>query len=91
MGKVVSQIDFSEFTPDKYSNTFKELESAGQGHPKGRLYHVAIQKDSSILVMGLWESERDFKEFSRTLVPILEKRGIKPPKQALFPVFNYIH
>jgi hypothetical protein len=91
MGKIVSQIDFSEFTPDKYNNTLRDLESAGQGHPKGRLYHVAIQKDKGMLVMGLWESEKDFIDFSNTLAPILEKNGIKQPKPAMFPVFNYLH
>jgi hypothetical protein len=91
MGKIVSQIDLSEFIPDKYGNTLKDLESVSRGHPKGRLYQVAIQKDNRIFVMGLWESEKDFKEFSKTLVPIFEKNGVKLPKPALFPVFNYIH
>jgi hypothetical protein len=91
MGKIVTQIDFSEFTPDTYSKTLKDLESAGLGHPKGRLYHVAIQKDKGMLIWGLWESENDFKEFSKKLIPIIEKNGIKPAKPTLFPVFNYIH
>lgn len=91
MSKIVTQIDFSEFTPDKYSKTLEDLDYAGQGHPKGRIYHVAIQKDKGMRVYGLWESEKDFKEFSKTLVPILQKNGVKPPKPVMFPVFNYLH
>lgn len=91
MEKVVSQIEFPEFPPNKYSKILAELESAGWEHPKGRIYHVAVQKDKGMLVYGLWESEKDFNDFSKTLVPILQKNGIKPLKPAIFPVFNYLH
>lgn len=91
MGKVVSQIDFSEFAPDKYNEILEDLNSTGLSHPKGRLYHVAVQKGKGMLIFGLWASEKDFNDFSKTLLPLLQKNGIKPAKPELFPVFNYLH
>lgn len=90
MGKVVSQVDFTGFTPQLYNKTLKELESIGLSHPKGRLYHVAVEKDKGMLVLGVWESENDFKEFSKKLMPIIEKNGYKAPTPTIYPVYNVL-
>ncbi len=91
MGKVVSEIDFSEFTPDKYNKILEELNSTGLRNPKGRLYHIALQKGKGMEILGLWESEKDFNDFSKALVPLLQKNGIKLTKPSIYPVFNYLH
>ena len=76
---------------EKYEQTLKDLETAGQGTPAGRLYHVAsIQEDSSIIVTDVWESAELLDEFGKTLFPILENAGVEPVEPKVYPVHNYI-
>jgi hypothetical protein len=91
MTQVVAQFDVEGFTSQQYSKTLKDLEAAGLGHPKGRLYHIAVQKDKGMIVTDVWESEKLLDEFSKTLVPILEKNGVTPAKPTLLPVYNILH
>ena len=75
----------------KYNQTIKGLETAGQGNPDGRLYHVAsIQKDGSILVTDVWESAELLDKFGKTLIPVLKKAGVEPVQPKVYPVQNYI-
>jgi hypothetical protein len=59
------------FTPDKYAETIKQLAAAGQGAPKGRTLHVALESNGEIQVFDLWESQEEFDAFGATLMPIL--------------------
>jgi virulence-associated protein VapD len=90
MAQVVSEIKM-DISPQQYNDINKELESIGLGHPKGRLYHVAVSKDGGMEVIAVWESEMAFQEFSRSLVPILEKQGIPTNKRPdLYPVYRIV-
>lgn len=90
MGRIVAQFDVAGFTPQQYSKTLEDLESAGLGHPKGRISHIAIQKGKGMLVTDVWESEKALDDFSKTLTPILEKNGVTPAKPTLLPVYNLL-
>jgi hypothetical protein len=65
------------FTPEKYESAIKQLDAAGAGAPKGRSYHVALESDGEIQVFDIWESQADFDEFGKTLVPILTELGVE--------------
>ena len=90
MERIDAQFDVAGFTPQQYSKTLKDLESAGLGHPKGRLYHIAIQKGKGMVVTDVWESEKALDDFSKTLVPILERNGVTPAKPTLLPIYNIL-
>jgi predicted transcriptional regulator len=90
MENVVAQFDIAGFTAQQYSKTLKDLESAGLGHPKGRLYHIAVQKGKGMLVTDVWESEKALEDFSKTLIPVLEKNGVTPAKPTLLPIYNIL-
>jgi hypothetical protein len=72
------------FTPEKYESAIKQLEAAGEGSPKGRTYHVALESEGSIHVFDIWESQAEFDAFGATLIPILTELGVglKPPMVA---------
>jgi hypothetical protein len=72
------------FTPEKYESAIKQLEAAGEGSPKGRTYHVALESEGSIQVFDIWESQAEFDAFGATLIPILTELGVglKPPMVA---------
>lgn len=77
---------------ERYDQVIKGLEAAGQGNPKGRLFHVASrQKDGSIIVTDVWESAELLDQFGKTLMPILENAGVTPVEPNVFPVHNVIN
>jgi hypothetical protein len=76
------------FTPEKYESAIKQLEAAGAGAPKGRTYHVALESDGEIQVFDIWESQADFDEFGKTLVPILTELGVELKEPMVANVHN---
>jgi hypothetical protein len=73
---VVLRFTASGFTADKYAETVKRLEAAGQGSPTGRLYHVCFGDTENLRVSDIWTSREDFEAFSQTLGPIMEDLGV---------------
>jgi hypothetical protein len=66
----------SGFTADKYAQTVKQLEDAGEGSPAGRLYHVCFGDKENLRVSDIWESREAFEKFSQTLKPIMDGLGV---------------
>ncbi|PCJ53786.1 MAG: hypothetical protein COA79_22505 [Planctomycetota bacterium] len=89
---IVTVFTMPTMTSDMYNQSVKELENAGLGEPKGRLYHVsALQEDGSVIVTDVWESSELLDEFSKTLMPILEKIGVELVAPFVSPVINIIN
>ncbi len=88
---IITVFNLSSMTTDKYNQAIRGLEAAGQGKPKGRLYHVAArQQDGSTIVTDIWESAAMLDEFGKTLVPVLTKAGVTPVQPMVYPVLNVI-
>ncbi len=82
--------DNSDSTLAGYDRVVKELEAAGHGNPPGRLSHVAARKGDGFLVVDVWESQEAFDRFGQTLVPMLERAGLRVPTPQIYPVHNVI-
>ena len=78
------------FTPEKYTQAIQRLDEAGEGSPKGRSSHFALESDGSIQVFDVWESQEDFDAFGATLVPILTELGVKLGAPMVATVYNSI-
>jgi hypothetical protein len=78
------------FTPDKYAQAIAQLEAAGQGAPKGRTYHVALESGGEIQVFDIWDSQADFDAFGPVLMPILGGLGIELGEPMVATVHNVI-
>ena len=83
------------FTPrslnaSQYDESVKQLENAGAGVPRGRLYNVCFGTGTSLRVMEVWESQDAFNAFGPTLVPILQQVGIDPGQPDISEVHNSI-
>jgi hypothetical protein len=88
---IITVFNLLTMTTEKYSQAIRGLEAAGQGKPKGRLYHVAArQDDGSIIVTDIWESAALLDEFGKTLIPTLNKVGVTPVQPEVHPVQNII-
>ncbi len=82
--------DESEGKLAQYDEVIKKLEAAGQGNPPGRLSHVAARKGDGFLVADVWESQEAFERFGQTLVPMLERAGLRMVAPQMYPVHNTI-
>ena len=88
---IITVFNLSTMNTDKYNQVIRGLEAAGQGKPKGRLYHIAArQEDGTIIVTDIWESAALLAEFGKTLIPTLKKAGVTPVEPKVYPVLNVI-
>jgi hypothetical protein len=78
------------FTPELYATAIQKLEDAGQGSPKGRTLHVALESDGVIQVFDIWESMEEFEAFGPTLMPILAGLGVELKDPMIATVHNVI-
>jgi hypothetical protein len=78
------------FTPEKYNEVIKRLDAAGEGSPKGRSNHFALESNGEIQVFDVWESQQDFDAFGKTLVPILTELGVELGAPMAANVYNVI-
>jgi hypothetical protein len=78
------------FTPEKYGQAIKQLESAGEGTPKGRTYHFALESNGEIQVFDVWESQEEFEAFGATLMPILAGLGVELGEPMVATLHNVI-
>jgi hypothetical protein len=78
------------FTPEKYDEAIKRLDAAGEGSPKGRSSHFALESDGAIQVFDVWESQEDFDAFGKTLVPILADLSVQLGAPMVASVYNSI-
>src|SRR5512143_863810 len=88
---IITVFNLSTMTTERYNQAIRGLAAAGQGKPKGRLYHVAArQEDGSTVVTDIWESPAMLEEFGKTLIPILNKAGVTPVEPKVSPILNVI-
>ncbi len=90
MSAIVAVFDIPGMISGQYDQVIKDLEAAGEGSPKGRLYHVAASKAGGWFVVDVWESADLLDRFAQTLMPILQRNGVTPPQPQICPVHNII-
>jgi hypothetical protein len=77
-------------TAQRYSEIVKELQAAGAGSPKGRLYHAAFGDPNDLHVFDVWDSQAEFDAFGTVLMPILTKNGVTPAQPQIAPIHSII-
>ena len=88
---ILTTFRLSSMNAEKYNRVIADLEAAGQGRPRGRLYHIASRhEDGSFTVTDVWESAELLGEFGKTLAPILDKAGVTQVEPTIHPVHNVI-
>jgi hypothetical protein len=88
---ILTVFNLTTMTGEKYKQAISGLEAAGQGKPKGRVYHIAApQEDGSMIVTDIWESPELLEEFGKTLIPTLNNVGVTPVEPKVYPVLNVI-
>ena len=77
-------------TAERYSEIVKQLQAAGAGSPKGRLYHASFGDTNDLHVFDVWDSQAEFDAFGAILMPILAKVGVTPAQPQIMPIHNII-
>ena len=76
--------------PAKYDEVIRRLEAAGEGNPRGRLFHSCFGPPTELSVVEVWASQEDFDRFGAILMPILAGQGIDPGTPDIQPQHNSI-
>ena len=88
---ILTVFNLTTMNAEKYNKAINGLAAAGQGKPKGRLYHIATPKeDGSMIVTDIWESSESLDEFGKILIPVLTEAGVTPVEPKVYPVLNVI-
>lgn len=89
MEKTVVIMSSPEFNAKNYDQVWDDLRAAGQSHPKGLISHVGFAKpEGGWMVVDVWESPQAFADFSKVLVPIIQKTGVNVPGPKIIPAHN---
>lgn len=87
---IVAVFEIPTMSVEKYNTTVKQLSDAGAGAPKGRVYHVASKLGSGTQVVDVWNSQEEFDQFGKTLMPIMQAAGVTIPQPRITEVLNVI-
>jgi hypothetical protein len=88
---ILTVFNLSTMNAQNYDQLVRDLEQAGHGKPKGRLYHTAsLQDDGSMLVTDAWESAESLAAFGEALIPALQKVGVTPVEPTVYAIHSII-
>ncbi len=86
MKRIIVRFEFPKATSKQFDQTWKDLKDKGYEHPNGLLFHSeAPTSDGKWFICDLWESEQAFNEFSKILMPLLEKNKLEMVKPDIMP------
>jgi hypothetical protein len=88
---IVVRFHPTNVTQEKYDESLRRLEEAGEWPPDGLQMHVLFGSDGDLKVSEIWDSEEQLQAFGERLMPILTDIGIGfsgPPD--VFEVRNII-
>ena len=88
---IVVRFNPTNVTTEKYEESMRRLEAAGEWPPDGLQMHVLFGTEDGLKVSEIWDSQEQLQAFGARLMPILEDIGIEfsgPPE--VFEVRNLI-
>ncbi len=87
MEAIVAHFDVADMSVQQYDQVLNDLGGIGAGC----LHHVAsLRPNGGMVVIDTWESEEALDEFSKTLIPILQKNGVTPTQPTILRVHNML-
>ena len=88
---VVVRFNPTNVTKEKYDESLRRLDEAGEWPPDGLRLHVLFGSEGALKVSEIWDSEEQLQAFGERLMPILSEIGIEfsgPPE--IFEVHNLV-
>jgi hypothetical protein len=88
---IVARFTPTNLTTEKYDESLRRLEEAGEFPPDGLEYHFFFGSEGDLRVSEIWDSREQMDAFGERLMPILADIGIEfsgPPE--VFEVRNVV-
>lgn len=91
MKKIIVQFNFPKCTQQQYDQVWNDLRAKGYENPSGLIFHVGgATKNGGWSVTDIWDSKAQFENFSKILMPIMEKNKI-PAAEPNIMIAHYIY
>jgi hypothetical protein len=74
---IVVRFSPTNVTKEKYDESLRRLEEAGEFPPEGMEYHVAFGSENNLRVSEIWDSREQLQAFGDRLMPILTDIGVE--------------
>jgi len=74
---IVVRFNPSNLTTEKYDESIRRLNEAGDFPPDGLEYHIFFGSEGSLRVSEIWDSREQMAAFGERLMPILSDIGIE--------------
>ena len=74
---IVVRFNPTNVTMEKYNESLRQLEAAGEWPPEGMAYHVLFGSEGDLRVSEIWDSREQLQAFGERLMPILADVGIE--------------
>jgi hypothetical protein len=74
-------------TIDQYNDARKGLDASG-ADMTGRKHHSCFGEDGQLMVFEIWDSQENYEDFGKFLMPVLQEVGIVPSTQDIMHVEN---
>jgi hypothetical protein len=88
---IVVRFNPTNVTTEKYEESIRKLEAAGEWPPNGLQTHVLFGTEGNLKVSEIWDSQEQLQAFGERLMPILEDIGIEfSGAPEIFEVHNLI-
>ncbi len=95
MKRIIVRFEIPKGTQKQYDAIWDDLKAKGNEHPMGLIFHTgAPTANGNWFICDLWESEQAFNDFSKVLMPIMEKQkiqGVKPEIMQAHFVYQNIY
>ncbi len=92
---IVAVFQSPSLTKERYEQSVAKLtpkgrlESAADWPVPGLLAHVAGEGESGFRVVDVWESEKAFRSFGETLIPVLRDLGVEGQPE-IYPAHTFV-
>lgn len=81
-------IHSGSMTTAQYDQVHAELDAAGEGRPAGRTFHCAFGPADNLMIFDIWDSQQEFDEFGKVLMPIVQKTGLDLGQPNVMEIHN---
>jgi hypothetical protein len=87
---ILARFTPTNVTTQQYDESLRRLKDGGDWPPDGLEYHVAFGSPSNLRVSEIWDSQEQFEEFGKRLMPLLADIGIEPGEPELLEIHNIV-
>jgi hypothetical protein len=87
---ILARFTPTSLTAEQYEESVRRIQEVGEWPPDGLEYHVFFGSEGNLRVSEIWDSQEQFEEFGKRLMPVLSEIGIEPGEPEVLEVHNIV-